>query len=456
MNIKIFKTLLLILIIIPFDLSADIDAEYKGKFYSRGNFDIFRDSKEEQLVEWRNKLFFEGTLHLGDYSRFTLSLLSEYQIFWSEDDTLYRFFPEIYEAYIKFNLRNLDLSIGKQKVSWGKADLSINDVLNPFDLRELATIEEEFLKIPVPMVRAQYFLTNDWTLEGLWIPFYYPAKFETFGTDWSLLSPTILSRFNPTYKQAIENGMEPGVRKLPQYEPLNSELGFRFSGIARNIDYSFYYFYTWEDITALYFNPDFVDYMMKTQPGASIVEKLETINLLEVASFYPLYTEKAVRESIFGGDFSTTIFDIAVRGEASLRYRFPFIDENLKVKKKALILWDIGGDYMLPLDIYLNMEFIQLFIPEYESDLLIVKRFVNIITGIVRRSFLDDKLNLEFRTLYNFTLLDWTFNLLCFYEISDNWRIGAGWQHFDGPGDESIFGFFKKNKNLLIQARYSF
>lgn len=443
-------------LIIPAELYAQIEAEYRGKFYSRGNFDIYRDSKEEQLVEWRNKFFFEGTLHLNERSRFSVSLLSEYQLFWSEKDTLYRFFPELYEAYIKFNLKNLDISIGKQNVSWGKADLSINDVLTPFDLRELATVEEEFLKIPIPMVRAQYFLTNDFTLEGVWIPFYYPAKFETFGTDWSLLSPTILSTFNPTYKQAIENGMDPGLRKLPVYEPLNSEFGIRFSGIARNIDYSLYYFYTWEDITALYFNPEFVDYMMRSQPGLSIREKLETINLLEVAGYYPIYTEKAVRENIAGADFSTTIFDIAIRGEASLRYRFPFIDENLRVKKKSMILWDIGGDYMLPYDIYLNMEFIQLFIPEYKPDILIVKRFVNIITGIVRRSFIDNKLDLEIRTLYNFTLLDWTFNLLCFYQITDNWRLGAGWQHFDGPQEESIFGFFKKNKNLLLQAKYSF
>ncbi len=450
------KPLFFIFLLLPVELYGQVEADYRGKFYSRGNFDIYRDSKSEQLIEWRNKLFLEGNIHLDESTRLTLSLLSEYQLLWSEDETLYRLFPELYEAYIKFNLKNLDISIGKQSVSWGKADLSINDVLTPFDMREIATLEEEFLKIPVPMVRAQYYLMNDCAIEGLWIPFYYPAKFETFGTDWSLLSPTILSSFNPTYRQAIENGMNPGIRKFPEYEPLNSELGIRISGIARNIDYSAYYFYTWEDITALYFNPDFIDYMMASQPGLSMREKLKTINLLEVAGYYPLYTEKAVRESIAGADFSTTIFDIAIRGEASLRYRFPFLDENLRIKKKTLILWDIGGDYMLPYEIYLNMEFLQLFIPYYEPDLLIVKRFVNILTGIIRRGFLDDKLNLEFRTLYNFTLMDWTFNLLGFYQITDNWRLGAGWQHFDGPAEESIFGFFKKNKNFLLQVRYAF
>lgn len=453
---KYTEILFILIFFIPLKLQSQIEAEYRGKFYSRGNFDIYRDSKSEQLIEWRNKFFFEGAIHLDESTGFTISLLSEYQLFWSEEDTLYRFFPELYEAYAKFNLRNLDITIGQQNVSWGKADLSVNDVLTPFDMRELGTIEEEFLKIPVPMVRTQYFFTGEFTLEGVWVPFYYPAKIETFGTDWALISPTMLSTFNPTYKQAIENGMNPGTRKLPIKEPLNSELGIRFSGIARNIDYSAYYFYTWEDITGLYFNPDFIQYLMKTQPGLSLREKIETVNLLEVVSYYPVFTEKAVRESIAGADFSTTLFEIAIRGEASLRYRFPFLDEDLRVRKKALFLWDIGGDYMLPYDIYLNMEFIQLFIPGYEPDLLIVKRFINILTGIVRRSFLDDKLNLEFRTLYNFTLTDWTFNLLLFYQITDHWRVGAGLQHFDGPTEESIFGFFKKNKNFLVQARYAF
>jgi hypothetical protein len=454
---RYFELLLVVLIIFIYpNIYADVSAQYRGKFYTRANFDIYRDSKSEQQIEWRNKLFLEGNLQPDESTRFVISLLSEYQLLWSEQDTVYRFFPELYEAYIKFNLKSLDITAGQQNVSWGKADLSVNDVLTPFNMREIGTIEEEFLKIPVPMVRAQYYLLDDYTLEGIWIPFYYPARFETFGTDWSLLSPTMLSTFNPTYKEAVENGMNPGVRKLPRYEPMNSEFGIRISGIARNFDYSAYYFYTWEDITALYFNPDFIDYMMKSQPGSSLREKLETINLLEVASYYPLYTEKAVRESIAGADFSTTLLDIAIRGEVSLRYRFPFMDENLRVKKKTLILWDIGGDYMLPYEIYLNMEFIQLYIPDYDPDLLIVKRFINLLAGIIRRNFIDDKLNLEFRTLYNFSLKDWTFNLLCFYQITDNWRLGAGWQHFDGPAEESIFGFFKKNKNLLLQARYSF
>jgi len=450
------KFIIILILILPLDVSAQLEGEFKGKFYSRYNVDIFRDSRAEQLQEWRNKLFVEGTLRVNENSRLTFSLLGEYQILWSETETQYRLFPELYEAYIKLNFSGMDITAGQQIVSWGKADLSINDVLNPFNMREIATLEEEFLKIPIPMVRMQYFFNPELSMEGVWIPFYYPALFETHGTDWSLLSPAIMMDFNETYKQAIDNGMSPGINKLPEKDPSNSELGIRFSGFAKNIDYSMFYFYTWEDITALYFNPDFIEYLNSSQPGLSLRKKLEDINLIEVASYYPLYTQKAVRESITGMDFSTTLLDVAIRGEISFRYQFPFLDENLKIKKKPLFLWDIGGDYMLPYDVYLNMEFLQMYIPNYQKDLLVVRRFINILTGVLRKSFLDQKLDMEFRTLYNFSLNDWTFNLLGFYQLNDNWRLGAGWQHFDGPAEESIFGFFKKNKNLLIQVRYSF
>lgn len=455
MNSKNYKALLLSLLSLSGLCFAEIEADYLGRFYSRGNFDIYRDSKSEQLIEWRNKLFIESNIKIDNTSRLTLSLLGEYDIFWSEEKTLYRFFPELYEAYCKFNLGNFDITIGKINVSWGKADLSVNDVLTPFDIRELTTLEEEFLKIPIPMLRAQYFF-GSYSMEGVLIPFYTPVRFDRIGTDWALFSPTLLSTFNPTYKQAIENGMNPGVSDLPDPNPINSEVGLRFTGIAKNLDYSGYYFYTWEDVTALFFNPDFINYLNSTQPGLSLREKLETINLLEVASYYPLFTERAVRESILGGDFSTTIFDIALRGEASLRYRFPFMDENLNVRLKTMILWDIGGDYMLPYDIYINMEFLQLYIPNYEKDLLVVKRTINLLSLLLRHNFMSDKASLEIRSLYNFTLKDFALNLLGFYQLNDNWRIGAGLEHLDGPAEESIFGFFKKNKNLLFQLKYSF
>ncbi|HEY4716243.1 MAG TPA: DUF1302 family protein [bacterium] len=455
MDKKKLNILLLLFVSVVTISRAEVQGEYRGKFYSRANTDIYRDSKSEQLFEWRNKFFFEGQIHLDQYSKFILSVLSEYDLFWSEQETLYKFLPEIYEAYWTLFLKNLDFYIGKQKYSWGRADMSINDVLNPLDMRDMSTLEEEFIKIPIPMVRAIYYMGN-YNLEFVWVPFYYPLKFEITDSDWGIISPTIFSTVNETYKEALESGTSPGVRKLPNQNLVNSEFGTRFSGLVRNLDYSFSYFYTWEDITALYFNPDFIDYLEESQPELSLKEKLETLNFLEVVSFYPLFTEKAIRENILSADFSTSLNNLGIRGEISFRDQFPFMDEDLRVKKKSIYLWDIGGNYMLLLDVYFNLEFIQLYIPEYEPGLLLVKKFVNLISGILRRTFFDDKLSIEYRTLYNFTLGDWSFNLLSFYQINDNWRFGAGWQHFDGPAEESIFGHLKKNKNLLVHIRYSF
>ncbi len=79
------------------------------------------------------------------------------------------------EAYATLFLPGVDLSAGREIVSWGRLDLlSPLDVLNPRDLS--SPLDQE--KIPVSMLHATIYpdVEGRYQVEAVWIPLFTPAK----------------------------------------------------------------------------------------------------------------------------------------------------------------------------------------------------------------------------------------------------------------------------------------
>ncbi len=91
---------------------------------------------------------------------------------------------ELLETYIQGSLTSrLDTKIGRQIVVWGTLDsLRITDVLNPLDLRVPGLIDIEDLRLPVAMVKLDYYW-GDWRFSGMVIPEIRFSKFPVFGSD---------------------------------------------------------------------------------------------------------------------------------------------------------------------------------------------------------------------------------------------------------------------------------
>ena len=93
---------------------------------------------------------------------FTVSVLSDYLYFGSEDETD-EYDLNLHEAKYQYFTNRFDLSIGKQIIRWGKTDqISPVDTLNPQDLREFVIPEYEERKIPVWMADLKLF-SDDFT-----------------------------------------------------------------------------------------------------------------------------------------------------------------------------------------------------------------------------------------------------------------------------------------------------
>ena len=91
---------------------------------------------------------------------------------------------EVLDTFVQGSLtKKLDVKIGRQIVVWGPLfNLRVTDVLNPVDFRLPGLTDLDDLRLPVTMLKLDYFLGN-WDLSGMWIPEIRFSKRPVFGSD---------------------------------------------------------------------------------------------------------------------------------------------------------------------------------------------------------------------------------------------------------------------------------
>jgi hypothetical protein len=117
--------------------------------------------------------FYDWVYKIHDDRDYTDQVLDEYQ---SE--------AEFKELWIRGQLReDTDLKIGRQVVNWGRSEtLRVLDLLNPLDNRELGLADIENLRLPVFMVKGDYYFSQ-WNLSLIAIPETRFSKHPPYGSD---------------------------------------------------------------------------------------------------------------------------------------------------------------------------------------------------------------------------------------------------------------------------------
>jgi len=248
----------------------------------------------------------------------------------------------LWEAYVSlygFLFDDLDLKIGKQRISWGTADkLNQTDNLNSKDFSDIINFTE---KIPSWAVKVSYYF-GDYTLTAVWLPNFEPVLLPKNGT--SLFLGDDLASF----KDSVI---------LPASKLSNSMFAFKLSSNFAGLDYSFSYFNGYDDIpilTSLNYNP---------YPGNSSMGKAELS--------FP-------RIQVIGSDFSTEISGIGFWGEGALIISEKIITYNsvngvryttVALDDKPYFKFTLGGDYTFPDGYYLNVQWMHGFFAERGSTL---------------------------------------------------------------------------------------
>jgi hypothetical protein len=179
------------------------------------------------------------------------------------------------EAYIDWKGEMLALRVGRQIVSWGKADdIQITDVICPKDEANFVASDYNESRLGIDAVRLSL-LTEKVQVDAFFIPFFTP-------------SPLPLAKGNPLRAQifpAEEDGITVNVPEdyrdfeHPSKHISNSEYAFRASAYTSIADVSLYYFYGWDDTPFFRYSPKMVIYNSSASGDRDIYDDIFEIDV---------------------------------------------------------------------------------------------------------------------------------------------------------------------------------
>lgn len=357
---------------------------------------------------------------------------------------------EIREAYVQlygFLSKNLDLTIGRQRIVWGKSDrLNPTDILNPYDLEDLLDFGRHRGS---DAINANYYFSNNFSMQGIYIPFFQPANLPVgifagaFTSSMDLPQGMTLKEFSDTLL-------------MPEYTlKESSTAGLKLKGSVKGVDFSLGYVWGYDGMP------------LNTKNTILPVDTLGGISIHSQLSFMRAHT--------LCGDFATSIAGIGLWGEAAciipdkevimtndLSAFFPQspepVTEDKTVVDKPYIRFLIGSDYFFRDGSYLNIQYLHGFIQERGKENLndyffmqYEKKFFNekLTVAPVGGAFIVsnwDKIKDNYTVVYVPQVS---------YQATPNSELSLSIAIFDGKGN-NLFSGLNDYDMFLINVNYIF
>jgi len=352
---------------------------------------------------------------------------------------------EVREAYVQlygFLTKNLDVKIGRQRITWGTADkLNPTDNLNPYDLEDVLDFGRHRGSDAISL---DYYFSSEFSLQGVFIPFFQPANMPV-GIFSNALNPSMELPQGLTLKSLNDQ------INMPNYNlGESSTAGLKFKGFAAGFDFSLSYVWGRDGLPISTYNTIIP---VDTMGGISINSQL-------------LFN----RTHIFGADLAGSIGGIGVWAEAaaflpdnevvmtsnvSALYPMspvPVTIDTTVLEKKIYTKFVLGADYNFANGAYINFQYMHGFMIERGADNLNDYFFVQLNKG-----FFDDKLK-------GFIVSDWgdiekNYAIVYMPNITfmatDNAEITLAATIFDGKGENMFAGLSDYNM-IVLKLNYSF
>ncbi|MFA5817739.1 MAG: DUF1302 family protein [Bacteroidales bacterium] len=359
---------------------------------------------------------------------------------------------EIREAYVQlfgFLTKNLDLKIGRQRITWGTADkLNPTDNLNPFDLEDILDFGRHRGSDAISL---NYYFNSNFSLQGVFISFFQPANMP-IGIFANALNPTMELPQGMVLKGYSD------IILMPKYNLGESTVaGGKFKGMVKGVDFSLSYVWGRDGLS------------FATRNTFVPVDALGGININSQLSF--------ARSHIIGADLATSIAgfgfwaeaaafitekDVIMTNDFSAFYPMSPVpvtrDSILLNKTKPYIKFVLGGDYNFSDGSYLNFQYLHGFIHERGNENLNDYFFLR-----YEKKFFNEKLKIA-PIGGGFIVTDWdkikdNYAIVYMPEVSykatDNAEITLSTVIFDGKGD-NLFANLKEYNMLMFKLKYSF
>lgn len=230
---------------------------------------------------------------------------------------------QVVDANVTFKTRHIDLLAGFARVSWGRLDeLQPTDVINPLDASRFFFESRSEARLPVGLVRFRGYLSENASLEGVYVPFFRRGVFDQLDESTSPFN------IEPDFSNGLAACLAIGcpvllpvmtTRQEPAATIGNGQGGVRFSATNGTVDWSVSSYRGFETF------------------GLGTIGALTpSAAYLPVDIVYPRFT-------MIGGDFETVHGEWGVRGEVAA-----FVDDNfqgsLRVVKGSSIDAGVGVD----------------------------------------------------------------------------------------------------------------
>lgn len=352
---------------------------------------------------------------------------------------------ELREAYVEvygFLSENLDLTVGRQIISWGTADrFNPTSNLNPPDLEDIFDFGRS---AGIDAVNLQWHFSHSTSLQAVYTPFFRPANLPT-GVYAGLFSIPI----------NLPPGFQVNKYSDQLITPRNNikeaaGVGARVRTFAFNTDISVSYVYGREFLPV----PENVHITMAdpTQP-----------QLLDVHA-----TLVFPRHHILGADLAGSIGRVGVWAEAALFFpeketvmtTYSPLDTiaTPMIEKKAFTKYVVGADYTFRSGTYLNVQYVRGFLHESGHGNLNDYLFVQ-----TEHSFWQNRLRLQPLaggiSISNRDNPGDNYALFYTPEIAytgiDNLEIALGGYFFSGEGD-NLFAGLKDLNMIRLHFKASF
>jgi hypothetical protein len=409
-----------------------------GKFRNKLAFDLKDDDGVEDDLS--NHLQLLAGVKYVPHDRFHLvvSLNADYLQYkngshWNYDSTI-----RFDNAYLNWSSSAYNLKIGNQIVRWGKTDgYSPLDNLNPEDYRDGIAGRREDRKIPIPMVNLELY-RGQFTLQGVYIPVFVKPELDTLETDWALFQH---ADQQITSFRIYEEGSSRSFR--------NTEGGLRIAGILGRVDYALSWFHGREDLPT---------------PGSLILppgfpEITGDARLTDLLLFSQLTGQTVIlthdRQNTYGFEFESTLGDFGVRGDVAYFDQSSFLTRELQRLRKPTAQCMLGLDYNSPSAWYMNLQYLETHIINYDSRILWTDEWGSAMTGTVSKEFLNGNLKPECRFYYDFSGNAALLNPKVKLKFWEPLIIEIGAELFDGS-EETPVGIFGENDLLYVQFEAKF
>ncbi len=330
------------------------------------------------------------------------------------------------EAYLDLYFDSFDIRVGKQQIVWGKADgVFITDIVSPKDLYEFLLPEFDEIRIGVVGAKLNYYIGGN-TLEFVWLPVFSSTNLPNANSIWSpatdFMTPPTIDYSNEEVKPSLEN----------------SELFLKYSALTEAIDFELMAGYMWDD------DPTIFSTFIPNSSGGNLT-----------------ITPEHKRLSLAGGSFSSALGPIVFRGEGAYYFSKYFNTNNLAVNngtiEKDYIHYMLGADFNL-FDINFSAQFIQKAILDYEEiiqpNAMFADQYNNMMTFLAKYSTLNETLEFEFFSYYDFEYEDALFRPRILYDYSDTINLQFGANIF--TGSDGQFGQYRLNDMIYGKIKYSF